>query len=85
MLPLKNNVTSMKEYLHKMRAKNVVKYRANVYAKNDSGQVPGVLLEQVEKNKSVKMWLDSSEIEDVIHILMESYQVLSDTQKPNPK
>ena len=81
---LKNNVTSMKEYLHKVRDKNLVKYRAKVYVKNNAGQVPGVLLEQVEKNKSIKMWLGAAEIEDVVHILMESYQTLLDTQKPNP-
>jgi hypothetical protein len=81
---LQNNVTDMKEYLHKMREKNLVKYRVKVYAKSTTGQVPGVLLEQLEKNKSVKMWLDASEIEDVVHILMESHQTLREHQKPNP-
>jgi hypothetical protein len=73
----------MDEYLHKIRQNKFVKYRAKVYVKNTSGQVPGVLLEQVEKNKSVKMWLDSSEIEDVIYILTEAYQTLLENQKPS--
>jgi|TARA_Y100000356_G_C11245810_1_gene283868 hypothetical protein len=81
---LQNNVTDMKEFRHKMREKNLVRYRVKVYSKGTSGQVPGVLLEQLEKNKSVKMWLDASEIEDVVHILMESHQTLREHQKPNP-